>query len=221
MKKIKAVFSNDFTSHTGIIDFDSSEYLSPMVINGVIIETDGFEALSIDNTEQYSEEQLKQFDYDIIFPYKDKTKKLFVLKNYNLQTYIPVSITKKETNKSETAELIIEMIHNGKNLTLSCSLLEEKSENFDSENLEIALNNLQEKSNYFINICACCKNSNWNPYGGMVFLNQLCFRNDSEKFQNMKLKTKYTVASIMKDDADRNFDLVWLTDNCKYYIPRE
>ena len=110
----KSIFSNAYiTVNTEIVDFDvdGSNYISPIVVNGVIMETDGFECLTIDPPKRYSEEQLKQFDYDIVYPYGDKTKEVFMLKNYRLKTFIPVSVLNKDINKWETANLVIEMIH--------------------------------------------------------------------------------------------------------------
>jgi len=75
--KYKAIFSNlHCTINTEVEDSieSSSDYYYPMTIDGVTIETDGFEALSIDNPEQYSANQLARFDYNIHYPYKDKDK---------------------------------------------------------------------------------------------------------------------------------------------------
>jgi hypothetical protein len=221
-RKYKSIFSNTHISeNSGIIDFDSTDYTSLITVNGIIIEVDGFEDLLIDNIEQYTEEQLNQFDYNVIFQNKEKTKKLLVLRNYKLKTFVPVSIINKKTNEIGNANLIIELEHNGKELTIICSLLEEESEKVLYYDIEIAINNIQKKSNYFIKICACCKYSFWNPYGGSAFINHLCFRKDFEKFQSIKEKGKFTVGAIMKYDEDRNFDFVYLIDSCKYYKPRE
>jgi hypothetical protein len=67
-----------------------------MIVEGVIIETDGFEVLSIGRPENYSDQKLKIFDYN------DKSGSL-ILKNYNLRAELPVTVIEKHTGKESIA----------------------------------------------------------------------------------------------------------------------
>jgi hypothetical protein len=225
--KYKATFSNSKgTVETEISEesfLKTSEYFCPMIINGVTIETDGFDSLSIDNPEQYSENQLTQFEYDITYPYKDKEKKLLVLKNYQLKAFIPIHVREIKSGERIETEMQITMQHNGgKNIKRTCSLLGETSEQVD---MEVALGEVQAQlaECYCMEICTKYKNSWWNPYGGNEFFNQLCFVSETEAFQAIKDKHKSSVADFMKykkyDNYD-NFQRVLLTDYCDKFEPR-
>jgi len=169
--KYKAIFFNRRGAiHTAIEDLTevSSVYCFPMTIDGVVIETDGFEELSVAQPEQYAENQLLRFDYDVRYPYKDKDKPLLVLKDYRLDTFIPVFVREIKSGKRMEAELCIEMAHNGKSVKRTCRLLGGESSVFD---MEAAFVEIQEqlKESYGMETCSNCKNSFWNPYGGCSF----------------------------------------------------
>ncbi|MDR2920355.1 MAG: DUF6304 family protein [Tannerella sp.] len=220
--KYKAIFSNlNGTINTEVEDLieSSSDYFYPIIIDGVIIETDGFEELSIDNPEQYSENQLTRFDYDIQYPYKDKAKKLLVLKNYQLKTLIPIHILEIKSGKRIETEIQITMTRNEKSVKRACSLLGVISENFD---MEVAFGEVQSKlaACYRMETCSNCKNSFWNPYGGSDFFNQLCFKKEAKAFQAIQDKDKMAVVHFMKYDDDKNFQNVRLTDYCEKFEPR-
>jgi len=217
--KYRTIFSNLHGNINTEIDNDddTSECFCPMLVNGVEIETDGFEGLlSIENPEQYSENQLTQFDYDIKYPYKDKTKKLLVLKNYQLNSFIPISVLEIKTGKRIEAEVQITMSHDGIDFKRICSLLGKKSE---SSYMDDVFDELQKqlKGNYIMEICSNCKNSSWHPYGGNEFFNHLCFKTEAEAFQAIEIKNKMSVGGFMKYDNDKNFELVQLTDYCNKF----
>lgn len=220
--KYKTVFSN----RKGIVNTEledltknSSEFFFPITIDGVTIETDGFDGLSIDKPEQYSENQLSRFDYNVNYPYKDKSKKLLVLTNYHLETLIPIFIREIKSGKRRKVDIHIEMEHDGKRVTRRCCLLDKESENFD---MECAFVEMQEQLKEYcqMEICSNCRNSFWNPYGGNEFFNQLCFKSESEKFQSLKDKDRMTVMHFMKFGEDKNFENVQLTDFCKAFEHR-
>ncbi len=220
--KYKAIFSDSHgTINTEVKDLieSSSDYCCPITINGVTIETDGFEELSIDKPEQYSDTQLARFDYDIQYPYKDKEKKLLILKNYQLKTFIPIHVWEIKSEKRIETEIQIIMTRNEKSITRVCSLLGAISENFD---MEVAFGEVQSQliECYRMETCSNCKNSFWNPYGGSEFFNQLCFKKEAKAFQAIKDKDKMTVVRFMKYDNDKNFQNVRLTDYCEEFEPR-
>jgi len=229
--KYKAIFSNSKgTVETEISEetlLETSEYFYPMIINGVNIETDGFESLTIDNPEQYSENQLTQFEYDITYPYKDKEKKLLVLKNYQLKAFIPIHVREIKSGERIEAEMQIKIYQNGNTVVLkTCSLLGKDSDKFDWKfDWEIGFQEVQDKlaDCYCMETCSNCKNSWWNPYGGNEFFNQLCFVIDAEAFQAIKDKNKDSISRFMKykkyDNYD-NFQRVQLTDYCDKFEPR-
>jgi len=225
--KYKAIFSDSKGIESTEIDtkFDDA-YFYPMKINGIVVETDGFEVLTIDNPEQYSENQLARFDYDIKYPYKDKEKKLLVLKNYQLKTFIPILVLEIKSGKEITAEIQIIMNHNGgESVERRCSLL---GKIFDlgmtlrGFGLDYAFEELQKQlaGHYCMETCANCKKSFGNPYGGNEFFNHLCFKSEAEAFQAIVNKDKRSVGNFMKYDNDKNFQLVQLTDYCDKFEPR-
>lgn len=216
--KYKAIFSNrhgEINIEVEDLIESSLDYCLPIIIDGVTIETDGFEELSIDNPEQYSENQLTRFEYDIQYPYKDKEKKLFVLKNYQLKTFVPIRIREVKSEKRIETEIQITMTRNEKNMKRKCSLLGFTSENFD---MEVAFGELQSQlTGYYMETCSNCKNSFWNMYGGSEFFNQLCFKKEAEAFQAIQDKDKMTVVHFMKFDDNKNFENVRLTDYCESF----
>ena len=216
--KYRAVFSN----LKGTVDTEIFDKLSfyPAIIYGVTIETDGFEVLTIDNPEQYSENQLALFEYDIEYPYKDKEKKLLVLKNYQLETFIPIRVLENKSGKRITTEIQITMSNNGgKRVKRVCSLLGKSSDNYD---MEVAFGELQKQlaECYCIEICSNCKNSWWSIYGGSEFYNHLCFKIEAKAFQAIANKDKISVALFMKYNNDQNWRNVQLTDYCDKFEPR-
>ena len=112
-KKFRTLFTNKFgTVHTKVFECDKTNpnyNFFPAIIYGIRVETDGFEVLSVENPESYTKDQLENFEYDIKHPYKDKTKPLFILKNFSLQTYIPVSVFSKKDNNRIKKEICIEI----------------------------------------------------------------------------------------------------------------
>ena len=213
--KYRTIFSNLHGNINTEIDNDDdmSECFYPMLVNGVEIETDGFEGLSIENPEQYPENKLAQFDYDIKYPYKDKEKKLLVLKNYQLKAFIPIQVLEKESGKRMKVDMEITMTYDGNNFKRICSLL---GKNSDYSDMEVAFRELQTqlKNDYSMEICSNCKNSSWHPYGGNEFFNHLCFEKESIAFQFIENKTKTSVGGFMKYGNDENWELVQLTDYC-------
>ena len=208
--KYRAVFRNfNGTRNTEVEDL--TEYILPIVIDGVIIETDGFEVLSIDKPEQYSQNQLAQFDYD-------KEYDLLVLKNYQLKTFIPIRIWNIQSRKRIETEIQITMTHNGKSVKRVCSLFGKVSEKFD---LEVAFGEIQGQltNSHCLETCSNCKNSFWNPYGGGEFYH-LCFKSEAEAFQTIENKDKMTIIRFMKFDNDKNFKHVRLTDFCDDFEAR-
>ena len=217
--KYRTIFSNTYGNINTYIDDsdDLSECLYPMLIDGVEIETDGFEALSIENPEQYPENKLAQlFDYDIKYPYKDKEKKLLVLKNYQLNVFIPIQVLERESRKRMKVDMEITMSYDGNNFKRICSLLGQSSEYPD---MEVAFRELQTqlKHRYSMEICSNCKNSSWHPYGGYEFFNHLCFEKESIAFQSIENKDKMSVGGFMKYNNNKNFELVQLTDYCNKF----
>jgi hypothetical protein len=73
----------------------------------------------------------------------------------------------------------------------------------------------QIKDKYILKICACCKKSHWNPYGGSDFLNQLCFKDSFDEYNEIEIKDKTNVGKLMA--VNNNFKNVLLTDYCKEY----
>jgi len=218
--KYRAIFSN----FKGTVDTEISdnlpEYFYPVIIDSVTIETDGFGVLTIDNSEQYSESQLALFEYEIEYPYKDKAKKLLVLKNYQLKVFIPIRILEIKSGKRITSEVQITISNNGgKNVKRECSLFGKSSENYD---LEVAFGELQKQliECYCMETCSNCKNSWWSIYGGNEFCNHLCFKSEAEAFQTIKDKDKMSVAHFMKYGNDKNWQSVELTDYCDKFEAR-
>jgi hypothetical protein len=211
----KAIFINSYISiNTELIDYTvSSSAFSPMIINGVLIDTDGFEDLTIENIEQYNNEQLKQFDYNVIYPYKDKNKKLLVLKNYILKAFIPINIINKINGIRTLSELILEMNDKEGKINYTILLENEKINDIDIENIFYKFKEqLSEK--YIIEICGTCKYNSENPYGGVFLFNQLCFRKYGQKYFKMGIMDKDKFASLMDD---KKWETVYLTDSCNEY----
>jgi hypothetical protein len=213
-------------------DAEFEGYFYPMIIDGVIIETDGFEALTIDRPEKYSKNQLDRFDYDTIYPCEDKEEKLLVLKNYQLKTFIPIRVLETGSNKKMTAEIQITMNHEGgeeegkgKGVKRTCSLLGKTinlGTNFGDPDLEEAFAQLQKQlaGQYCMETCSNCRNSFWNPYGGSDFFNHLCFKSESKAFQAIANKGKESVIDFIKYDNEQNWRTVRLTDYCNEFEPR-
>lgn len=222
LMKYKAIFSNREGAVNAMVEDltdVSSVYCFPLTIDEVVIETDGFEELSIAESEKYAKDQLARFDYHICYPYKDKNRQLLVLEDYRLDTFIPIFVRETESGKRREAVLCVEMIHNGKDLKRTCRLFGAASSVFD---MESALVEIQEqlKDSYCMETCSNCRNSFWNPYGGNEFFNQLCFRSEAEAFQAIEEKDKMSIVRFMKYDNDRNFQNVQLTAFCDEFVPR-
>jgi hypothetical protein len=103
--KYETTFENNHikTKTEIVYDNNDQEYFLPMIVNGIIIETDGFEALTINSSENYSKDQLKIFDYDLV-------KGFYKLKNYYLKAIIPISIIEKNNGRYFFDNMIVEII---------------------------------------------------------------------------------------------------------------
>ena len=221
MMKYRAIFSNQKGARNAEIDCNSIDYCYPLIFNGITIDTDGFELLSIANPEQYSEIQLALFEYDTkLIQCANEDRKLLVLKNYQLNVFIPIHILEIQSGKKDTADIQIIMKHDGENgekgIKRICSLLGKSSENY---NMEEAFREVQAQlaESHCMETCSNCKNSWWSIYGGTEFCNHLCFKSDAEAFQAIKDKNKLTVARFMKYGNDQNWQSVRLTDYCDMF----
>jgi hypothetical protein len=215
----KAIFSNlkGFKSYEA--DCFSGHYYYPIVINGVTLEIDGFELLTIENPNQYSEVQLAQFDYYTTYPYEDKGKKELVLKNYKLEIFIPINILNIESKERINTEFQIRLDCNDNIAKRTCVIMGKSSHNLD---LGYAFAEIQEqlKEHYYLMVCSNCKNHSWHPYGFDDFFNQLCFKREAEGFQAIKNKDKMSISGFMKYGDESNFQLVHLMDYCNNFDPK-
>jgi hypothetical protein len=218
--KYKAIFSNSKGTVETEISDENPDYFFPMAVYGVTVETDGFESLTIDNPEQYAENQLTQFEYDLKYPYIDKKKALLVLKNYRLMTFIPIHVRDIDSGERIEADIQITIYQTEETVVLkTCSLLGKSSEKLD---WEVGFQEIQAQlaDSYCMETCSNCKNSWWHPYGGNDFFNQLCFKSEAEAFQRLTNKDKMSVARFMKYGKDENFRRVLLPDYCDKFEPR-
>jgi hypothetical protein len=210
--KYNTIFENTYLKvDTQIImDNDNPNYSMPLIINGIIIETDGFEVLSIDKQEKYSNEQLEIFDYDI-------ECHVYVLKNYNLHTIIPINSIEKYTGKTRAETLHVEM--NNKNGHIAKTLkIPDKEIVVNNDDISGAFEKLYNEINkeYTIKICAFCKNSCWNPYGGTDFFNHLFFKEFTNEYYKINTKDKMEIVKLMEKNKDK-YKNVYLTNSCNEY----
>ncbi|MDR0747543.1 MAG: hypothetical protein LBE89_06610 [Helicobacteraceae bacterium] len=196
-----------------ILGGNNPNYLSPMCINEIIVETDFFEGLSIDLSENYTREQLEIVDYDI-------KNGVYVLRNYNLETIIPIDIVDKNTGKSISKNIFIEMDNKNGEMKNKLKFIDKEIvyKNYDLLN---AFERLYTEINhdYLIRICAFCKKSCWNPYGGSDFCNHLCFKEFSEEYNKIETKDKLTIAEILNKNIDK-YRNVYLTYSCNEYMEK-
>jgi hypothetical protein len=209
--ELNSIFRNNYLKiGTKIVLGDNSKYDSPMIIDGVIVETDGFEVLYIEVSENYETERLKIFDYDIRNGY-------YILKNYNLITSVPMNIKNRTTSGMFSDNLFIEIDdNNGKTIR--------KLKLFDIEitvngwDLVGAFYNLHReiKQNYTVQMCAFCKKSCWNPYGGIDFFNHLCFKEFAEEYYKLDIKNKENISGLMNKNTGK-YKSVYLINSCNDY----
>jgi hypothetical protein len=209
--KLNSIFRNNYLKiETEIVLGDNSKYDSPMIINGIIVETDGFEVLSIEQSENYGREQLKIFDYDI-------KHGCYILKNYNLKTSVPVNMENKNTKELFFDNLFIE-IDDTNGETIRKLKLFDKEIIVNGWDLVGAFNNLHReiKQNYTVKMCAFCKKSCWNPYGGIDFFNHLCFKEFAEEYYKLDIKNKETISALMNKSTGK-YKNVYLINSCNDY----
>jgi hypothetical protein len=209
--KLNSIFKNNYLEiETEIALGDNSEYSSPMIINDVIVETDGFEVLCIEQSENYGTEQLKIFDYDI-------KHGCYILKNYNLKTSVPVNIINKNTKELFSDNLFIEIDDNNGETTRKLKIFD-KEIIVNGWDLVGAFNNLHReiKQNYTVKICAFCKKSSENPYGGIDFFNHLCFKEFAEENYKLDIKNKENIGGLMNKNPGE-YKSVYLIDSCNDY----
>jgi hypothetical protein len=200
---------------TNIISEENNfKYTFPkIIINDVIIEIDSFEILYIDIPENYTQEQLKIFDYDI-------QHKSYILTNYYFKTNIPLNIIDKKTKKLLVEYMIIEMENKNSKNTQKIRLFDKES-NIYGDNFLDAFEKLYKEINkdYVIKICTYCKKSCWNPYGGSDFINQLCFNKFSEEYYKIDTKDKMNISKLMNDN-DKKYKQVCMVDSCNEYVEK-
>ena len=220
MIRYKASFTNQHISvNAEVLNY----YLDPvythgliLLLNGVNIDLGGFEELLIEDAEQYGEQQLKIFQYEISYPYEDKQKKELLLTNFHLEITIPIQYIDKNSNKVQIADLHVHVNCDEKRAyKYYFKLLTATTELSDITDALQEIQN-QLKDTFVLEICAVCKNSNRNPYGGVPFFNHLCFRNNKESFWALKDKYKHTVGSFM-DDA--KWESTYVTYRCEEFMP--
>jgi hypothetical protein len=211
--KYDAVFENTYLKVEAkiIIGNNNPNYSMPMIINGITIETDGFEVLSIDKQEKYSNEQLKIFDYDIEY-------NVYVLKNYSLKTIIPINIIEKHTGKMQTETLYVEMNNKNGRTEMTLRILD-KEIVANNYNILDAFEKLYNEVNkeHTIKICAFCKNSCWNPYGGTDFYHHLCFKEFADEYYEINVKDKMSIVQLMEKNKSKYYN-VYLTNYCDEYM---
>ena len=210
--KYKTVFTNKyFTENSEVSFYDEKygNYISPMILRDIVIDTEGFEVLSIDYNEYFNHKNLCEFDYEIM-------NGVHILKSYELKVFIPIKIIDKRSGNENKSEMIID-IKNDNNKKY------QKLRVFDKEIVikDYAYTNLFEKiyddikDKYAIKICAYCKKSFWDPYGGNNFIHQVCFKNIFDEFNKIETKNKNSVGYLMA--INKNFMSVLLTECCKEY----
>jgi hypothetical protein len=212
--KYKTFFENSYikTKTEMVYDKNDREYSFPMTVNGIIIETDGFEVLTINSSENYSKDQLKIFEYDFM-------KGFYKLKNYHLTAIIPINIIEYYNGKHLLENIVIEMIDKESNTTRKIKILN-KEIIVKKHNLLGAFDELYEniKEKYTLKICAFCKKSSWNPYGG-DFFNHLCFKEFSEDYYKINRNNKTEIAKLMGENNGK-WKSIYLTHFCNEYENR-
>jgi hypothetical protein len=72
------------------------------------------------------------------------------------------------------------------------------------------------KEKYTIKICAFCKKSSWNPYGGVDFFNHLCFNEFSEEYNKLDVRNKNNISYLMNKNIEK-YKNVYLIGSCNDY----
>jgi hypothetical protein len=218
MKSYKAVFTNKSGRvDTEVFEADiSAKEMLPFVAYGVTVDTDGFECLAV-NAEQYSERQLAYFDYE-----HSRRQNLLLLQNYTLETAVPVCVFDRNASRRSNEILTITMTR-GETAQTSWhyELLGTVYQNAAFDDMQNCLLKLQEKldSAMLIEICACCKKSHWNPYGGSDFFNQVCLKSAAEEYFALENKDdKKSLGHFMMTHP--NFERTWLVNHCEEFCRR-
>jgi hypothetical protein len=210
--KYETTFENNYIKTKTEIVYDNNdpEYFLPMTVNGIIIETDGFEALTINSSENYSKDQLKIFDYDLV-------KGFYKLKNYYLKTIIPISIIEKNNGRDFLENMIVEIIDKENNTIRKIKIFDNEIVVKRSDLLE-AFDELYEtiKEKYIFKICVFCKKSSWNPYSGNDFYNHLCFREFAKNYYKIDRNNKIEIVKLMEEN-NRKYKSTYLTYFCNEY----
>lgn len=189
-----------------------------MHVNGVKIELDGFEVLSIEMPPAYTADQLSIFDYDIRKnTYEGRKWDTLFLKDFQLDAFIPLPLVNRETQIREIADLHIQVwADKNRKYQYLFELLSATSEQaFIDDALGEIWKKLQDR--YHIEICACCKNSCTNPYGGIAFASQLCFKAIKEQFWGLDKVDKASISSLTHQNLH---DIKNVTDHCEEFLPK-
>jgi hypothetical protein len=72
---------------------------------------------------------------------------------------------------------------------------------------------------YEIKICAFCKNSCWNPYGGTDFCNHLCFKIFSNEYYKINNRSKMEIVKLMEKYTGKH-ENVYLINSCEEYMEK-
>jgi hypothetical protein len=212
--KYKTLFSNEyFTEDSEVTFYDENYcgYVSPLILQDIIIEADGLEVLTINCKKYFDHKNLSKFDYE-----KYEKQDFYLIKNYKLKTFIPINIFAKKCGDESKTELTIELINENNKNYQKLKIFDKEviiKENNYTNAFEKIYNDIKDK--YIIKICVYCKKSNWNPYGGNDFVNQVCFKNIFEEFNKIETKDKNNVGHLMA--INNNFKNVLLTEWCKEY----
>jgi hypothetical protein len=212
--KYKTLFTNEyFTENSEVIFYDENYcgYISPMILQDIIIETDGLELLTINSNEYFNHRNLSKFNYE-----KHKKHDIYLLKNYELKIFIPINIVDKKHCNESTTEMTIELINENNKNYKKLKILDKEiviKENDYTDSFEKIYDEIKDK--YIIKICSYCKKSNWNPYGGSDFINQICFKNIFDEFNKIEIKNKNNVGHLIA--INNNIKNVLLTEYCKEY----
>ncbi len=214
MIPLKAILT---TAHGSFPTQVEEEDFLVMHVNGVKIELDGFEVLSIEMPPAYTADQLSIFDYDIRKnTYEGRKWDTLFLKDFQLDAFIPLSLVDRETQIREIADLHIRILAD-KNRKYQY-LFELLSATSEQAFIDDALGEIWKKlrDRYHIEICACCKNSCTNPYGGIAFTSQLCFKAIKEQFWGLDKVDKASISSLTHQNLH---DIKNVTDHCEEFLP--
>lgn len=216
MKYKSILTTSEKATYTGYVEFNNpdSEHIAPLYINDMILETHGFESLSLENPELYTQRQLDAFQFQPARYASENLNPSVSLLNYSLQTFIAITILDTHTGISAIENLTITTKHDKEGYTISCELLGHRSTESD---LPLALQEIQAAlaARFVMQICCNCKNATTNPYPGNTFMDHLCFVKQAQQFQKLNSKDSQSIIKFMKYDPEKNFKNVLLTHTCK------